>query len=132
MKAGIPRDIILKFTSYRVRRRVYGERTKAKVRVYVDVFINEYLTKSKKELFMKARRMVNNNLMKNAWSSDGSILVRDLSDTKQKFISESDLALFGPVPDLKRPATTEHQPILSRGSAPRTGPPPTTVSNDCN
>ena len=31
MKAGRPRDIIIKFTSYRVRRKVYGERTKAKV-----------------------------------------------------------------------------------------------------
>ena len=102
MKAGRPRDIIVKFTSYRVRRKVYGERTKAKVRGYAGVFINEDLTKSRKELLMKARRMVKNILMKSAWSSDGAILVRDLSDTKHRILSESDLAVFGPVPDFKR------------------------------
>ena len=102
MKAGRPRDIIVKFTSYRIRRKVYGERTKAKVRGYAGVFMNEDLTKSRKELLMKARRMVKNNLMKSAWSSDGAILVRDLSDTKHRILSESDLAVFGPVPDFKR------------------------------
>ena len=102
MKTGRPRDIIVKFTSYRVRRKVYGERTKAKVRGYAGVFINEDLTKSRKELLMKARRMVKNNLMKSAWSSDGAILVRDLSDTKHRILSESDLAVFGSVPDFKR------------------------------
>ena len=45
---GRPRDIIVKFVSYRIRRKVYGVRTQTKVKGFRGVYINEDLTKTKK------------------------------------------------------------------------------------
>ena len=95
---GRPRDMIVKFVSYRVRRRVYGARTKTKDKGYRGVYINEDLTKPRSKLLLKARKMVKLGQLTSAWSSDGTILVRDLRDTKHRIVSDSDLAVFGPVP----------------------------------
>ena len=78
--AGRPRDIIVKISSYRTRRKLYEARTKTRDRGYRGVYINEDLTKSRSKLLLKARKMVKNKLVKSAWSSDGNILVRDLRD----------------------------------------------------
>lgn len=98
---GRPRDIIVKFASYRVRRRVYGVRIQTKVKGFMGVFINEDLTKPRIQLLRKARIMVKASLMKSSWSSDGTILVRDHADAVHRIISDSDLAKFGPVPKLE-------------------------------
>ena len=91
VRPGRCRDIIVKFTSYRVRRKIFGERVKTKVRGYEGVFINEDLTKPRNELLLKARKMAKSNLLKSAWSSDGTILVRDLFDTKHRILTKEDL-----------------------------------------
>ena len=96
--SGRPRDIIVKFSSYRTRRKVYGARTKTKDNGYRGVYINEDLTKLRIMLLMKAWNMVKTKHIHSPWSSDGTILVRDLADNKHRIISENDLALFGPVP----------------------------------
>ena len=112
--SGRPRDIIVKFSSYRARRKVYGARTKTKDSGYRGVYINEDLTKSRNMLLMKARNMVKTKHIHSAWSSDGTILVRDLADNKHRIISENDLALFGPVPKLRgEQSTTDSQGILA-------------------
>ena len=49
-----PRDVIVKFISYRTRRLVYRARTKTKDRGYKGVFINEDLTKSRNKLLLKS------------------------------------------------------------------------------
>ena len=105
--AGRPRDIIVKFSSYRTRRKLYEARTKTRDRGYRGVYINEDLTKSRSKLLLKARRMVKNKLLNSAWSSDGNILVRDLRDIKHIIRAVGDLAKFGPVPLLngEAPAT---------------------------
>lgn len=112
--SGRPRDIIVKFSSYRTRRKVYGARTKTKDSGYRGVYINEDLTKLRNMLLMKARNMVKTKHIHSAWSSDGTILVRDLADNKHRIISENDLALFGPVPKLRgEQSTTASQGILA-------------------
>lgn len=112
--SGRPRDIIVKFSSYRTRRKVYGARTKTKDNGYRGVYINEDLTKLRNVLLMKARNMVKTKHIHSAWSSDGTILVRDLADNKHRIISENDLALFGPVPKLRgEQSTTDSQGILA-------------------
>lgn len=68
---------------------------------YVGVYINEDLTKPRNKLLLKARKMVKSNLIKSAWSSDGNILVRDSEDERHRITTESDLAVFGPVPKLR-------------------------------
>ena len=96
-----PRDIIVKFLSYRTRRKFYGARTKTKKSGYTGVFINEDLTKPRRKLLLKARQMVKFRHLNSAWSSDGNILVRDSSGTKHRITREADLAVFGPVPQLQ-------------------------------
>lgn len=98
---GRPRDIIVKFASYRVRRRVYGVRIQTRIKGFMGVFINEFtkFTKPRIQLLRKARIMVQASLMKCSWSSDGTILVRD--HAVHRIISDSDLAKFGPVPKLE-------------------------------
>ena len=48
-----PRDSIVKFASYRIRREVYGARTKTKTSGYNGVYINEDLTKPRNKLLLK-------------------------------------------------------------------------------
>lgn len=103
---GKPRDIIVKFASYRTRRKVYEARTKTKDNGYRGVFINEDLTKSRSNLLLKARQMVKHNNLKSAWSSDGNILVRDIRDVKHRITSVGELAKFGPIPTLNRETPT--------------------------
>ena len=98
---GRTRDIIVKFASYRTRRKVYGARTLTKDSGYAGVFINEDLTKPRNKLLLKARKMVKTSILKSAWSSDGNILVRDKDDERHRILYESDLAVFGPVPKLR-------------------------------
>lgn len=95
---GRPRDIIVKFVSYRVRRKVYGVRTQTKAKGLMGVYINEDLTRQRSQLLRKARKMVKNKNLLSSWSSDGTILVRDLHDVVHRIQSENDLAQFGPVP----------------------------------
>ena len=101
LREGKRRDIIVKFSSYRTRRKVYGARTKTKDCGYMGVFINEDLTKPRNKTLLKARKMVKSKNLSSAWSSDGTILVRDKEDVKHKIVCENDLAAFGPVPKLK-------------------------------
>ena len=101
LREGKRRDIIVKFWSYRTRRKVYGAQTKTKGCGYMGVFINEDLTKPRNKILLKARKMVKSKNLSSAWSSDGTILVRDKEDVKHKIMCENDLAAFGPVPKLK-------------------------------
>ena len=72
--SGRPRDIIVKFSSYRTRRKLHEAHTKTRDRGY-----RGNLTIPRR---LKARRMVKNKLLKSVWSGDGNILVRDLCDIK--------------------------------------------------
>ena len=67
----------------------------------MGVFINEDLTKPRNKILLKARKMVKEKHLSSAWSSDGTILVRDKEDTKHRIMCKSDLATFGPVPKLR-------------------------------
>ena len=84
LRISRPRDIIVMFVSYRTRRLVYGARTKTKDCGYTGIFINEDLTKSRNKLLLKARKMVKSKVLKSSWSSDGTVLVRDLLDAKHR------------------------------------------------
>ena len=98
---GRTRDIIVKFASYRTRRKVYGAHIATKDSGYAGIYINEDLTKPRNKLLLKARKMAKTNILKSAWSSNGNILVRDSSDERHRIITETDLAVFGPVPKLR-------------------------------
>ena len=90
-----PRDIIVKFSTYRARSRFYKARTLTKSRGYTGVFVNEDLTKSRSKLLYEARRRVKSNQLKSAWSTDGTILIKSTNvngdDVVRRVITISDL-----------------------------------------
>lgn len=100
-----PRDIIVKFMSYRVRAKFYKARVQTKSRGYKGVFINEHLTKARSKLLYEARRRVKSKQLKNAWSNDGAVMIklndanpeRNFDGTVMKINSESDLPAYVPL-----------------------------------
>ena len=70
---GKPRDIIVKFVSYRARANFYKARVLTKSKGYRGVFINEHLTRSRGSVLYEARRRVKSRQLKSAWSMDGAI-----------------------------------------------------------
>ncbi|MEW8546532.1 MAG: hypothetical protein AB2693_23705, partial [Candidatus Thiodiazotropha sp.] len=92
-----PRDIIVKFATYRMRAKFYKARVLTKSRGHRGVFVNEHLTKTRGRLMYQARQRVRSQQLKSAWSSDGVILVRHLNDFVQRINSENDLPEFVPL-----------------------------------
>ena len=70
-----PRDIIVKLTSYRAK--LYLRRSKLKDVGYKSTFINEDLTSKRSSLLFNARALVKSGRLLGAWSSDGTILIKD-------------------------------------------------------
>lgn len=102
-----PRDIIVKFVSYRTRANFYKARVLTKSRGYKGVFINEHLTKSRGKLLYEARRRVKSKQLKSAWSIDGTVMVKlndadpdiNFDGTVLRVSSEGDLPAYVPHPD---------------------------------
>ena len=97
-KRKVPRDIIVKFATYRSRADFYKARTKLKQNGHEGVFVNEDLTKKRNGYLYEARKLVKRDMLKGAWSSDGTILVKDNSDDVHRVSSLNDLIPFGYVP----------------------------------
>ena len=70
------RDIIVKFSTYRARNKLYKARTLTKDKGYKGVFVNEDLTRSRSKLLYEARTRVKSGQLKSAWSSDGTVLIK--------------------------------------------------------
>ena len=81
-----PRDIIVKFGSYRPRSMFYKARTQTKENGYQGVFVNEDLTKVRSKLLYEARRRVKSKQVKSAWSSDGNILIKTTNDNGDEVV----------------------------------------------
>ena len=94
-KKNTPRDIIVKFTSYRSRARVFQSKKKLDNNsAFPNTYINEDLTKTRSELLYKARKMKNNGRFKSAFSRDGRIFVLDNNDRRQLITSAKNLDSF--------------------------------------
>ena len=65
-RTGCLRDIIIKFSTYRARQKLYKCITTLKDRGHKGVYINEDLTKHRSDLLDKARQRVNSHSIKNA------------------------------------------------------------------
>lgn len=92
------RDIIVKFSTYRLRNKFYKARTLTKDKGYKGVFVNEDLTRSRSKLLYEAPgRRVKSGQLKSAWSSDGTVLIKtniDDEDVVSKVNSLSDLPVY--------------------------------------
>ena len=93
-KVGKAREIIIKFSTYRARQKLYTNRTSLKDAGYKGVFLNEDLTKPRMNLLYLARVKVKGRYLKGCWSSDGTILVKDNEDKIHRIMSNDDLADF--------------------------------------
>ena len=105
-KRATQREIIVKFSTYRARASFCKQRTLMKDRGHKGTFINEDITKLRSEYLYEARKLLKSSKLKGAWSSDGTILVKDNGDKVHRINSLNDLAGFGYVPPLPKPGTS--------------------------
>ena len=75
-----PRQIIVKFTSYRSRLSLYSARLQLKKLGKSNVFVNEDLSRHRSEIFFRARKLLKSSRINGVWTSDGVILVKDRHD----------------------------------------------------
>lgn len=73
---GKPRQIIVKLASYRVRARVFSNK---KNLAGTNISLNEDLTKQRATILFRARQAKRQNKIKEAWTHDGRIIVRDIN-----------------------------------------------------
>ena len=87
------RDIIVKFVSYRARERLFINRKQLKDTEFSGVYLNEDLTRLRSKLLFEARKQVKAAKQKllGAWSSNGKLLVKDLTGSIHKLSSVADL-----------------------------------------
>lgn len=80
-----PRDILVTFSTYQVRNRVYKARTGLKdpgeerhhdLVTRKNIFVNEDLTKLRGKLLYQARVMKRNKSIKDCWSYDGNVVIK--------------------------------------------------------
>lgn len=88
------RDIIVKFATYRARERLFANRSKLKESELNGVYLNEDLTKKRSKLLYEARTLVKADTpsLLGAWSSNGTILVKDLREGIHRVSNETELA----------------------------------------
>lgn len=93
-RVGKMKDIIVKFATYRARKRFFKARVKARSTGYSGVYVNEDLTRSRSTILYKARTLVKSKSINSCWSSDGTILVKDLSMKVHRIEGIADLSKF--------------------------------------
>ena len=76
---GKPRPVLVKFTSYRARQKLFLKRSKLKGAkgVNANVYINEDLCKARADLAYKARTARRQKLIADTWVFDGEVFVKD-------------------------------------------------------
>lgn len=75
-QARKPRSVLVKFTSYRARERVYRARMKLKTS-REKIFINEDLTKKRGQLAYNARQLKKDQQIQDTWTYDCRVFVKN-------------------------------------------------------
>ena len=79
-RPGHPRPVLVKFSTYRARERVYRARGKLK-NTLNNTYINEGLTKKRGSLAYSARQLKKSRRIQDTWSYDCRIFVKNNADT---------------------------------------------------
>lgn len=87
---GKPRPILVKCQNVWDRRKLYAARVNLRSKGFNRVFINEDLTKTQAELFYHARMAKAQKQIKNAWTMNGSIFIKQ-ADQPQLISSVDEL-----------------------------------------
>ena len=85
-----PRDIIIKFTSFRARQKVLKNKSKLRASGFTNVYVNENLTATRDNIFFQ-RKLVKDKLIHSTWTSDGTIIVKDKQLKIHRLESHRDL-----------------------------------------
>lgn len=92
---GKPRDIIVKFLSYRDRALVYNN--KKNLKSYnanpsnrSRIFINEALTRTRNQLFFKTRKLAAAKQIDSVWTYDGRIIIKTNNKKRISLTNEAD------------------------------------------
>ena len=89
-----PRNLLVKFATYNIRRQIFQARKELRQRKGPLIYINEDLTRRRAKLLYEARQLKSSQKIKNAWSSDGRILLADNADKTHLIKTEVDLEEF--------------------------------------
>ena len=89
-----PRGIIVKFTNYRARNRLYKAKTRLKDLDFKGCYINEDLTKARHAIFFGARQLLRDKCILGTWTSDVNVLIKDLSGHIHRVTTENDLSVL--------------------------------------
>ena len=94
-----PRDIIVRFISYRDRALVYSNKRNLKTHndnpeTKSKLYINEALTVPRANLFRKTRELLKSKIIASCWTIDGKILVKTHQEKTVHIKVESDLEQF--------------------------------------
>lgn len=116
-----PRDIIVKFVSYRDRARIYGNKRNLKAynnnptKKTDPIYINEALTRTRSELFRKTRELVKLRKINSSWTYDGRIFCKlnGVSGKKVTISSAEDLERFHEDDDDEHEDNTQQQFLAS-------------------
>lgn len=89
-----PRQVIVKFATYKTRQRVFKQKNNLKTfnsKEQPPIFVNEDLTKIRSLLLFEARKMKKHGTIKDCWSFDGNILVKNNGGKIIQITNESSL-----------------------------------------
>ncbi len=74
---NVPRDIIVKFATYRSKKRVMLKKSNLKKNGRTGVYINDDLTRVRSDIYYKARSLFKDKKISSTWSADGTIIIKD-------------------------------------------------------
>lgn len=86
-----PRDIIIKFCSYRSRQKMLKNKSEMKNSPFKGSFLNENLSTVRDNLFYQARQLAKNRSIHSTWTFDGTILVKDKHSKIHRVETQLDL-----------------------------------------
>ncbi len=92
-----PRDLLVKFKTKQLREAFYDRRKKtaSSKKISQNVYINDRLTRHRKELFYSARQLFKNNKIAAAWTQQWNVLIRrKANDSPKQVFSLKDLDEF--------------------------------------
>jgi len=88
-KPGVPRPVIVTFSTRKMRNRVMEKRRELKRQGDRMIYIGENLTKKASELFFEARNMCKAKRLNSCWTRDGKVYVKRLDTDKPSYVADS-------------------------------------------
>ena len=95
-KDGKPRAMLIKFSTYRARKRVMDAKKNLKHQLLSadlpnKLFLNDDLTRTRSHLCYLARQKKKQGQLNHVWTADASVLIKDLANKVHSINSIQDL-----------------------------------------